>query len=58
MDDTKGGNWHVEGMLNEHIVSSAIYYYDNENITASSLNFRTIVGEFNRIEEDLRHEDV
>ncbi|KAF9643994.1 hypothetical protein BDM02DRAFT_3122643, partial [Thelephora ganbajun] len=35
-----GGKWHVEGMENEHIVSSFIYYYDCENITSSRLAFR------------------
>ncbi|KAH8176498.1 WD40 repeat 2 [Sarocladium implicatum] len=37
----EGGSWHVEGMLNEHIVSTALYYYDSENITDSHLDFRT-----------------
>lgn len=36
----EGGSWHVEGMLNEHICATAIYYYDNENITDSHLYFR------------------
>lgn len=36
-----GGSWHVEGVLNEHIVSTALYYYDSENITDSHLQFRT-----------------
>jgi hypothetical protein len=36
-----GGSWHVEGMLNERIVSTGIYYWDSENITESSLSFRT-----------------
>ncbi|KAF7301061.1 hypothetical protein MIND_00670000 [Mycena indigotica] len=35
-----GGSWHVEGMLNERIVASAIYYYDEDNITESRLEFR------------------
>ncbi len=35
-----GGSWHVEGMLNERIVSTGIYYWDSENITASRLGFR------------------
>jgi hypothetical protein len=35
-----GGVWHVEGMLNENIVSSGIYYYHSENISESVLNFR------------------
>ncbi|RDW78898.1 uncharacterized protein DSM5745_05750 [Aspergillus mulundensis] len=38
--DYKGGTWHIEGQLNERIVASAIYYYDCENITPSSLAFR------------------
>lgn len=28
-----GGVWHVEGMENEQIVSSGIYYYHSENIS-------------------------
>ncbi|KAK2735679.1 hypothetical protein FQN55_002041 [Onygenales sp. PD_40] len=35
-----GGSWHVEGQLNEHICSTALYYYDSENITESRLSFR------------------
>ena len=38
-----GGSWHVEGMMNERIVSSGIYYWDNENITESRLSFRAAV---------------
>ncbi|KAJ7062903.1 hypothetical protein C8F01DRAFT_985972, partial [Mycena amicta] len=38
--DYPGGSWHVEGMLNERIVASGIYYYDEENITESRLAFR------------------
>ncbi|KAJ7747678.1 hypothetical protein DFH07DRAFT_869429 [Mycena maculata] len=41
----KGGSWHVEGMVNESIVASGIYYYDEENITESKLSFRMAVGE-------------
>lgn len=37
----EGGSWHIEGMANEHIVSTALYYYDSENITDSYLRFRT-----------------
>ena len=40
-----GGSWHVEGMLNERIVSTGIYYWDGQNITDSKLNFRTSVEE-------------
>ncbi|MFE6222569.1 DUF4246 domain-containing protein [Streptomyces sp. NPDC057854] len=35
-----GGSWHVEGMLNERIVSTALFYWDSENITESRLAFR------------------
>ncbi|KAF7361394.1 hypothetical protein MSAN_01172500 [Mycena sanguinolenta] len=38
-----GGSWHVEGMLNERIVASGIYYYDEENVTESKLSFRIAV---------------
>ncbi|KZV96699.1 hypothetical protein EXIGLDRAFT_642899 [Exidia glandulosa HHB12029] len=40
-----GGSWHVEGMRNERIVASGIYYYDEDNITESKLAFRTAVHE-------------
>ena len=36
----EGGSWHIEGQLNERICASALYYYDSENITESSLAFR------------------
>ncbi|KIO24286.1 hypothetical protein M407DRAFT_77137 [Tulasnella calospora MUT 4182] len=39
-----GGSWHVEGMANERIVASGIYYYDCENITESQLAFRVGVN--------------
>ena len=35
-----GSNWHVEGQMNEHIIATALYYYDSENITTSRLSFR------------------
>jgi hypothetical protein len=35
------GGWHVEGQMNEHIVGTALYYLDSENITESHLEFRT-----------------
>ncbi|MBB4961763.1 DUF4246 domain-containing protein [Micromonospora polyrhachis] len=38
-----GGSWHVEGMMNERIVSTGIYYWDSENITASQLSFRAAI---------------
>ncbi|KAA8893383.1 hypothetical protein FN846DRAFT_788030 [Sphaerosporella brunnea] len=40
----EGGTWHVEGMTNEHICASALYYYDSENITESLLAFRARVA--------------
>ncbi|KAF9928508.1 hypothetical protein BGZ67_006958 [Mortierella alpina] len=41
----EGGVWHVEGMANENIVASGIYYYHTENISESRLNFRIQVHE-------------
>ncbi|KAH7098763.1 hypothetical protein BKA62DRAFT_773030 [Auriculariales sp. MPI-PUGE-AT-0066] len=38
-----GGSWHVEGMKNERIVASGIYYWDEENISESRLGFRQAV---------------
>lgn len=35
-----GGSWHLEGMVNEHIAATSIYYYDVENITESRIRFR------------------
>ncbi|MFD3806927.1 DUF4246 domain-containing protein [Streptomyces sp. NPDC058619] len=40
-----GGSWHVEGMMNERIVSTGIYYWDSENITASRLSFRAALDD-------------
>ncbi|MGW4897167.1 DUF4246 domain-containing protein [Kitasatospora sp. NPDC004240] len=40
-----GGSWHVEGMLNERIVSTGIYYWDSENITKSRLGFRAALDD-------------
>jgi len=41
----KGGAWHVEGMANEEIVATGIYYYHSENVTETRLNFRIQVWE-------------
>lgn len=38
--DYEGGTWHIEGQLNEHICTSAIYYYDSSNITDSHVSYR------------------
>jgi hypothetical protein len=40
-----GGTWHIEGMDNEQIVATGIYYYDCVNITPSKLSFRAAVEE-------------
>ena len=47
-----GGSWHVEGMLNERIVSTGIYYWDSENTTESRLNFRAAVDDPNYEQND------
>lgn len=36
----EGGSWHLEGMLNEHIVATSLYYYDVYNTTESRIHFR------------------
>lgn len=35
-----GGKWHLEGMANENIIATALYYYDCHNVTNSRLQFR------------------
>eukprot|EP00854_Cymbomonas_tetramitiformis_P018945 gene18944-22638_t len=40
-----GGAWHVEGMKDEGIVASAIYYYSEKNVTPSRLAFRVAVDD-------------
>eukprot|EP01087_Luapelamoeba_hula_P017302 TRINITY_DN5437_c0_g1_i6.p1 TRINITY_DN5437_c0_g1~~TRINITY_DN5437_c0_g1_i6.p1 ORF type:complete len:614 (+),score=118.31 TRINITY_DN5437_c0_g1_i6:20-1861(+) len=47
-----GGVWHVEGMLNERIVASGIYYYQSTNISESRLRFRAAVSEPNYEQND------
>ena len=47
-----GGGWHVEGMMNERIVSTGIYYWDSENITDSRLSFRAAVDDPNYEQND------
>ncbi len=39
-----GGPWHVEGMLNERIMATGIYYYASENISESQVAFRMTIG--------------
>ncbi|WP_406073912.1 DUF4246 domain-containing protein [Streptomyces virginiae] len=50
--DYPGGSWHVEGMLNERIVSTGIYYWDSENITESRLGFRAALDDPNYEQND------
>ncbi|MFF1360626.1 DUF4246 domain-containing protein [Streptomyces sp. NPDC058297] len=47
-----GGSWHVEGMMNERIVSTGIYYWDSENITESQLSFRAALDDPNYEQND------
>jgi hypothetical protein len=37
----EGGKWHLEGIKEEHIISTGIWYFDIKNITESKLSFRT-----------------
>jgi hypothetical protein len=37
----EGGSWHTEGMLNERICATALFYYDSDNVTDCHLDFRT-----------------
>ncbi|RYP19271.1 hypothetical protein DL765_003472 [Monosporascus sp. GIB2] len=46
----EGGTWHVEGALNEHICATALYYYDQENITDSRLSFDNTQNEYSSCE--------
>ncbi|KAG8925532.1 hypothetical protein FRC02_009611 [Tulasnella sp. 418] len=48
----KGGSWHVEGMANEFIAASGIYYYSSENVTTNQLAFRQSVGFSASYEQD------
>lgn len=47
-----GGKWHVEGMRNERIVSSFIYYYDSENVSESRLAFRRATSDPHAHQQD------
>lgn len=40
----EGGSWHTEGMLNERICATALYYYDSENVSDCDLDFRTLAN--------------
>lgn len=47
------GGWHIEGLLNEKICATALYYLDSENITDSSLSFRMHTSSY---QDDLQDE--
>ncbi|GEM08961.1 hypothetical protein Rt10032_c06g2978 [Rhodotorula toruloides] len=53
--DYAGGIWHVEGMQNEEIVASGIYYFAQENIGDSKLSFR---GTFEESEVPYEQDDT
>ncbi|KAG6909616.1 hypothetical protein DXG01_016398 [Tephrocybe rancida] len=53
----EGGTWHIEGQLNEHICASAIYYYDNHNITDSKLAFRQMSDTWAEFDYPPEHHD-
>ncbi|PVZ97045.1 hypothetical protein BB558_007021 [Smittium angustum] len=46
--------WHVEGMYNEEVVATGIYYYDQENITDSYLAFRQCFCQPTHSKDDYR----
>ncbi|KAK4239579.1 hypothetical protein C8A03DRAFT_14026 [Achaetomium macrosporum] len=48
------GGWHIEGQMNEHIVATALYYLDSENITPTHLSFRMITDGRSEELEDLQ----
>lgn len=54
----EGGVWHIEGMENEGIVASAIYYYDCTNITECTLSFREAIREPDYEQNDDRGVDA
>lgn len=39
-----GGDWHIEGEENDHIIASGIYCFQTENITESRVYFRQLRG--------------
>jgi len=51
----EGGNWHLEGMLNESIVATSIFYYDVHNVTESQIRFsqeHSVEADFEYEQED------
>lgn len=45
--DYSGSSWNIDGMLNEHICATALYYYDSDNVTENKMDFRTKADEDN-----------
>ncbi len=43
---SSSSSFHLEGILEENIIATGIYYYDMQNITESYLSFRTVVDEY------------
>lgn len=47
-----GGDWHVEGMVDDAIVATAIYYLSNDNVEPAHLRFRERVDAPNYVQND------
>ncbi|KAK3901763.1 hypothetical protein C8A05DRAFT_16086 [Staphylotrichum tortipilum] len=52
------GGWHIEGQMNEHIVATALYYLDSENVTPSQLSFRMHTTDEQEDLQDLVGQDM
>lgn len=50
-----GGSWHIEGQLNEHIVATALFYYDSDNISDCNLDFR-VMADREELSMELKYE--
>ena len=56
--DYEGGSWHIEGLMNEHICASSLYYYDSHNITESFLGFRHRADDDDQLEFTKAYDQV
>ncbi|KAL0575762.1 hypothetical protein V5O48_006205 [Marasmius crinis-equi] len=54
----EGGSWQVEGQLNEHICASAVYCYEQSNVTESRLAFRQLTNPQDLQEMDPPEDDI
>ncbi|KAK4119639.1 hypothetical protein N657DRAFT_626454 [Parathielavia appendiculata] len=52
------GSWHIEGQMNEHIVATALYYVDSENVQPSHLSFRMATSEEQEALQDRVGQDL